>query len=314
MVADGYPKCCAKGKHFALPMGAATMIRLSPALPFQFDRPSRAAGADAAIQPVAATPPAHAADPALDDWHDLFCAVTDRLRQAAAAVEVQECVAALDQMSSTLKAEIGRSQQQRFEAQAALAQALDQLSGGGKQPYAHHLALQGSITALPEQRIFRERLDQALRAGGSHPNGLAVLYIGLEGLRAASDGDGQALAEALLWTVGARLSRALRAEDLVSHFGGDEFACLVFDMPGREPLRQLACKLIDALAAPFCIGARTIGLRPSIGIATGEGGNTPAATWLGHADASMAQARQLGLGHAFHGDAAEPTAPDPAPQ
>ena len=309
MVANGYPKCRAKGKHFALLMEAATMIRLSPALPFQFDRPPRAAGADAAIQPVAAIPPARAADPALDDWHDLFCAVTDRLRGAAAAAEVQECVAELDQMSSTLKAEIGRCQQQRFEAQAALAQALDEFSGGGKQPYARHLALYDSITALPEQHIFRERLDQALRAGGSHPNGLAVLYIGLEGLRAVSDSHGQALAEELLWTVGARLSRALRAEDLVSHFGGDEFACLVFEMPGREPVRQLACKLIDALAAPFRIDARTICVRPSIGIATEQGASTPAATWLGHADASMAQARKLGLGHAFHGDAAELTAP-----
>lgn len=285
------------------------MIRLSPALPFQFERPSRAAGAADVTRPITATPLEHAADPALDDWHDLFCAVTDRLRHAAAAAEVQECVAALDQLGSTLKAEIGRGLQQRFDAQAALARALDELVGGGKQACARHLARQGSITSLPEHRIFRERLDQALCTGGSDPNGMAVLYLGLEGMQAVRDSHGQALADELLWAVGARLSRALRSEDLVSHFGGDEFACLVFDMPGREPLRLLACKLFDALAAPFRIAARTICVRPSIGIATGEGSSTAAATWLGHADAAMVHARKLGLGHTFHGDAADCRAP-----
>ena len=106
------------------------MTRLSPALSFQCEHPLRAA----VTQPIAVPPPA--ADPALDDWHDLFCAVTDRLRRAAAAAEVQECVAALDQLGSTLKAEIGRAQQQRFEAHAALAQALDKLADGGRQPCA----------------------------------------------------------------------------------------------------------------------------------------------------------------------------------
>lgn len=275
------------------------MMRLTPALPLQVWRPARAA-------PLAKVDesgvPKGATDVALGDWHDLFCAVTERLRSTQDPAEVQECVAAMDQLGETLKHEIGRCQQERNQAQAALAQALDGCAGARNEPlYARYLARHDSLTSLPGRGFFLERLGHALRDAAAQRHPLAVLYLGLEGCQAAADTQGPGDSEELLWAVGARLTRAVRADDLVSHFGQDEFACLLPDVPGPEPVGEIARKLLAALSAPLRISARTYRVRPSIGIAMGTAADPASAvTLLGHADAAMVRARRHGLGHAFH--------------
>lgn len=282
------------------------MIRLSPALPLPLDRPARCAQPSERHGPDATPLAEGSGDLALDDWHDLFDAVTDRLRRSAEPADVLECVAALEQLSASLKDLAGDSRQQRLAAQLALAQALDAGIGrGDEQPYADYLARHGSLTSLPERGVFHARLAQAL-LDPARRQAVTVLYLGLEGLGAASDAQAPALADDLLWAVGARLVRALRAEDLVSHFSGGEFACLLLDLPGREALSRLARKLFDTLSAPWQIGAQTLCLRPSIGIATGPRCGADAAAWLGRADAAMMRARALGLGHAFHDSLVDP--------
>lgn len=298
-------------------------MRLAPALPVRVRCRPRA------TQPGDVTDvdmPVRATDPPIDDWHDLFDAVTETLRStlgatgadstAAAAHDtsgqnealVRECVAALEQLHATLRQEVGHCQQQRLDAQSALAQALDDLAGAREEPlFARYLVEHGGMTSLPDHGFFRERLDQALAAGASGQHAPAVLYVGLEGVDAVVERYGHGVGDELLVAVAARLSSAVRAEDLVSQFGEHEFACLLLDVRAREPLRHLACKLFDVLSAPFRIGALEIIVRPSIGVAMSTTDTASAAALLGHADAAMDRARKHGLGHAFHGDHADAT-------
>lgn len=276
------------------------MIRLAPALPLQIWRPARAASRAKVAESGA---PNGATDAALGDWHDLFCAVTERLRSTQDPAEVLECVAAMEQLGATLKHEIGRCLHERNQAQAALAQALDGCAGTRDESlYARYLARHDSLTSLPDRGLFLERLEHALRDAETERRAVAVLYLGLEGCRVAADPQGPGDSEALFWAVGARLTRAVRADDLVSHFGQDEFACLLPDVPGPEPVGEVARKLLATLSAPLRISARTYRVRPSIGIAMGATADPAGAamTLLGHADAAMVRARRHGLGHAFH--------------
>lgn len=275
------------------------MIRLAPALPLQIWRPER----DGPLARIAESDVPHgAADAAFSDWHDLFCAVTERLRSTQNPAEVLECVEAMEQLGATLKHEVGRCLHERDQAQAALAQALDGCAGTRDDPlYARYLARHDSLTSLPDRELFLECLEQALRDAAAQRHAVAVLYLGLEGCQAAADPHGPGDREELFWTVGARLTRAVRADDLVSHFGQDEFACLLPDVPGPEPVGEVARKLLATLSAPLRISARTYRVRPSIGIAVGTAADPASAmTLLGHADAAMVRARRHGLGHAFH--------------
>ena len=60
---------------------------------------------------------------------------------------------------------------------------------------------------------------------------------------------------------------ATRADDMVSLVGGDEFACLLADVPSCEQLSHPACKLFDAVGAPMKIGQLKLAVHASIGIA-----------------------------------------------
>ena len=57
-----------------------------------------------------------------------------------------------------------------------------------------------------------------------------------------------ALTDELLWAAGAWLSRALRAEDLASHFGGDESACL--GQLARQLPQRFAAGHVEHWATP----------------------------------------------------------------
>ncbi len=261
-------------------------------------------------------------DVAFGDWDELLNAVKARLRQtvgewlevtptapghiAAGQVvrtSVLECVAALDQLHTTLTHELGRREQlelEVFDARTALEQARAELIGTqAEQRHAKYLALHDSLTALPNRSFFQERLDHALALAPPQRQALAVLYLDLDEFKPINDAYGHAAGDELLRIVAARLTRAVRAEDMVSRMGGDEFACLLGGVSDFEQLSQLAGKVFDAVAAPCKIGQLKLNVTPSIGIAVCPGHGATAETLLKNADAAMYRAKRDRSGHAF---------------
>ena len=113
---------------------------------------------------------------------------------------------------------------------------------------------------------------------------------------------GSMLAEAIHSTadcVNQLLARAVRASDVVGRLGGDEFACLLADLPGREQLCHLACKLFDAVSAPVKVGTLRLTVRPSIGIAVCPTDGASTDELLKSADAAMYAAKRDRSGYAF---------------
>jgi diguanylate cyclase (GGDEF)-like protein len=96
-----------------------------------------------------------------------------------------------------------------------------------------------------------------------------------------------------------RLTRAVRAGDLVSRLGGDEFACLLTDRLGREQLARLACKVFDAVSTPMTVGELRLTVTPSIGVATHQGDRAQPNALLQRADAAMYRAKRAQCGIEF---------------
>ena len=257
-------------------------------------------------------------------WDDLFRAVTARLRLLADAASpegaatsrlqgpsaglqagVLECADALDQLHATLLHEVERCRRIERDAaacRAALAQARAELAGSrADEQRAWHSALHDGLTLLPNASHFRARLDEALFQAAPDA-AVAVLYLDLDGFKPINDAHGHDTGDALLRIVAARLSRAVRADDMVGRLGGDEFACLLSGTPGREQLSHLACKLLDTVSAPVAIGPLQISVRPSIGIAVAHADATSAEALLRSADAAMYCAKRRKCGYAFFDD------------
>ncbi|HEY8707983.1 MAG TPA: GGDEF domain-containing protein [Burkholderiaceae bacterium] len=256
-------------------------------------------------------------DIAIEHWDDLFSAVTARLRRVVGErsqrlseaqgrgadgqvrTGVLECAEALDQLQATLRHELGRRPRleiEVFDARTALAQARAERVGTRiEEPQALH----DGLTALPNRCFFRQRLDHELALRETRRDAVSVLALDLDGFRSINEIHGRTVGDELWRAVAARLTRAVRAEDLMSRMAADEFACLVTDLPSRAALINLACKLFDALSAPFQIGTLRLTVRPSIGIATGRSGGANAEALLGNAGTAMARARRQHIGYAL---------------
>ena len=217
---------------------------------------------------------------------------------------VQSCTAALDQLHASLVHEQKlreQLEQMVADARTALAQARTELAGSRDgERRARHLALHDNLTALPNGGYFREQLDQALVNAVLYKKSLAVLYLDLDGFKPINDAHGHHAGDELLRIVAARLTRSVRAEDVVSRLGGDEFACLLTDLPRqREKLERLARKVFDAVSAPLQIDGLKLAVRASIGIAVCPDDGVTADALLRNADAAMYRAKRLEGGFAF---------------
>jgi diguanylate cyclase len=155
-----------------------------------------------------------------------------------------------------------------------------------------YLALHDDLTALPNRRYFRERLGVALRQDGEVSPVLAVIYLDLDGFKALNDAHGHDTGDQLLSLVAARLAHAVRAEDLVSRLGGDEYACLITGVSSRERLQQITSTLFEAVATPFKIGTLSLAVRPSIGIAVYPTDGTTTDALMKAADTAMYAAKR----------------------
>ena len=189
--------------------------------------------------------------------------------------------------------------------QTQLAQARAALAGtrAGEQR-ARHLACHDPLTALPNLRYFRARLEDRLARERPQQRTLAVFFIDLDGFKQINDRHGHQVGDALLRITAARMRHAVRREDLVGRIGGDEFACIIDGLPGRDPLRHVACKLFGTICAPMTVRDVSYRVRPSIGIALFPDDAVTSASLLEHADAAMYAAKRQQIGYSFFDAAA----------
>jgi diguanylate cyclase (GGDEF)-like protein/PAS domain S-box-containing protein len=129
-----------------------------------------------------------------------------------------------------------------------------------------HHANFDSLTALPNRRLFRDRLDQEVKR--AHRSGLQIglLFIDLDRFKEANDLLGHDVGDLLLKQAALRLSACVRESDTVARLGGDEFTIILTELDNPAYVEQLAQKALDTLAEPFRLGNEVVYLSASIGI------------------------------------------------
>ena len=150
-----------------------------------------------------------------------------------------------------------------------------------------------TLTGLANRRAFVATLERTI--ADSHRRGarVAVLYLDLDHFKDVNDTLGHPAGDLLLEAVAQRLSKTLRASDMVARFGGDEFAVLMSNLSEPADAGILAKKLIDATALPFPIDTNEIYTGLSVGIAVSKPG-LDAESILSHADLALYRAKAEG--------------------
>jgi diguanylate cyclase (GGDEF)-like protein len=108
-----------------------------------------------------------------------------------------------------------------------------------------HMAFHDVLTGLPNRRLFRDRLRQALAGAKRDRSLVAVALIDLDGFKDINDSEGHDAGDALLKRLAAELAVSLRARDTVARWGGDEFVCCM-TLDRREELPPLLLRIEQA--------------------------------------------------------------------
>lgn len=162
-----------------------------------------------------------------------------------------------------------------------------------------HLAYYDTLTGLPNRSLFADRVGVALAHAQRHRYKAAVLFLDVDRFKQINDSLGHSTGDRLLKEVATRISGAVRQEDTVARFGGDEFTVLIHMIGKVEDAGRVAQKILDAMKTPIVIEGRDFVVSSSIGIAIYPLDGPDGETLIRNADTALYRAKESGR-NAYH--------------
>ena len=157
-----------------------------------------------------------------------------------------------------------------------------------------YLAHRDPLSGLFNRKLFRERLDLAVRDAAGRGSHLAVLLLDLDRFKTVNDSLGHGIGDRLLEVVAGRIRDNVKDGGVIARLGGDEFAVLVENVGGEEEAVEVAQRLLEALVPPARLGDYEIVVTASIGISLYPDHGETAEEILQRADKAMYRAKLNG--------------------
>ena len=163
-----------------------------------------------------------------------------------------------------------------------------------------------TLTQLPNRALLNERLEQAINRAARREEGIALLFVDLDGFKQVNDTLGHAVGDELLRNITQRLGRAIRSGDTLARIGGDEFVLLLPDLKidtdptsgtasgATNNAQRVAEGILNLFQTPFKLENHEVYVTASIGIANFPDDGLDAATLLQHSDTAMYRAKRSG--------------------
>src|ERR1035441_1193710 len=161
------------------------------------------------------------------------------------------------------------------------------------------LAYYDPLTGLPNRRLLLGRLRQTLAAGGRGGRLRALLFVELDNFKMLNETIGHLTGDLLLMEVARRIVTCAREADIVSRFGGDEFALMLEDLSeiaeeAAAQAKTVAEKIQESIALPFLLEGRECLTTASIGITVFGTDREGASELIQEADIAIYQATSAG--------------------
>ena len=155
-------------------------------------------------------------------------------------------------------------------------------------------AMTDFLTGFPNRRYAMERMEQEWAAATRSNRPLSCLVVDLDEFKRVNDAHGHDVGDVVLRQTSAALKRGLRAHDVISRTGGDEFLVIC---PDTTLTAAIACaERVRKSVASTKVVAGNVELRPSIsiGVAVREEGMEVADALIKCADRSLYLAKERG--------------------
>jgi two-component system cell cycle response regulator len=149
-----------------------------------------------------------------------------------------------------------------------------------------------TLTGLNNRRHIEELLRHLCSAATRHHEPIAVVLFDIDHFKRVNDDYGHPVGDLVLCEFARRLRHELRAEDIASRWGGEEFL-IILPRVGLANALATANRIRTTIAAtPISAGAHQVGVTVSGGCAIGPD-DSPAAL-IKHADVLLYEAKVAG--------------------
>jgi len=152
------------------------------------------------------------------------------------------------------------------------------------------MAMNDSLTGLPNRVSFNDRLDHELELATETGGELALICIDLDRFKEINDLHGHAAGDRVLQDIGRRMKAQLEDTDFVARLGGDEFAAL-HRYKSKTDISDFLARLETVLGQPISFEGKQFSPGASIGVALYPSDASDKEALINNADLAMYRAK-----------------------
>ena len=154
------------------------------------------------------------------------------------------------------------------------------------------------VTGLYNRRFFSLRLEEEISRFRRFNHPVSVVVLDLDGFKSVNDEFGHAVGDETLRDVGQILMKHSRGINVVSRYGGDEFAVLLPHTPYSGAIDAARRLCVDTEKTPVVVGALQVRITVSAGVSSVEGNDRDGMDLVARADAALYEAKRAGRNRA----------------
>ncbi len=155
------------------------------------------------------------------------------------------------------------------------------------------------LTGLPNRFFFMDQLRLGIAGANRSANLIAVYLMDINNLQGVNQSLSYKHGDAVLREVGDRLRYLLRTNDIISRFGGDEFAFMIPDFK-LTSMEAVAKKILSVFQEPFKLDSNAqVDMTGNIGICIYPGSGDTAESLINNANLALERSKEYGRGQFY---------------